>query len=173
MEIVRLLRLYNSLVLSSVKVGWRTEHPKIFSVFTWRHGGHVGVPNNSEKSLLGVWSYYYPKLERHFAIVLYTNMAVSSREWKPRIERRLAIFLGETIKEGGPEGYEDMWISFLCFVSFRLAYHSNFFQIQNIIKAIKKCFLTAIQPSLIFLFQSAGNLFQDPTLCFVQLARAQ
>ena len=55
----------------------------LFSVFTWRHGGHV--LNNRETSLLGIWFYYYAKLERHFAIVLYTNMAVSSREWKPRI----------------------------------------------------------------------------------------
>ena len=23
--------------------------PLVFSVFTWRHGGHVGVQNNSEK----------------------------------------------------------------------------------------------------------------------------
>ena len=29
--------------------------------------------------------YYYPKLKRNFAIVLYTNMAASSRDWKPRI----------------------------------------------------------------------------------------
>mgnify|MGYP006896103151 CR=1 FL=1 len=56
-----------------------------FLVFTWRHSSHVGVQNNSEKSLLGIWFYYYAKLERHFAIVLYTNMAVSSSEWKPRI----------------------------------------------------------------------------------------
>ena len=31
------------------------------------------------------WFYYYTELERHFPIVFYTNMAVSSREWKPRI----------------------------------------------------------------------------------------
>ena len=42
---------------------------------------HVGVQNNSKK-VLGIRFYYYAKLERHFAIVLYTNMA---REWKPRI----------------------------------------------------------------------------------------
>ena len=54
-------------------------------VFTQRHGGHVGVHNNSEKILLGIWFYYYATLERHFAFVLYTNMAVLSREWKPRI----------------------------------------------------------------------------------------
>ena len=53
----------------------------------WRHGGHVGVQNNSGKSLLGIWFYYYEKLERHYAIVLHTNMAVSSREWKPRIAK--------------------------------------------------------------------------------------
>ena len=51
----------------------------------WRHSGHVGVQNNSEKNLLGIWFYYYANFERHFAIVLYTNMAVSSREWKPSI----------------------------------------------------------------------------------------
>ena len=56
-----------------------------FSVFMWRHDGHVGVQNNSEKSLLGFRFFYYAKLERHFVIVLYTSMAVSSREWKPRI----------------------------------------------------------------------------------------
>ena len=39
----------------------------------------------AEKGLLGIWFYYYAKLERHFAIVLYTNVAVSSREWKPRV----------------------------------------------------------------------------------------
>ena len=58
---------------------------RLFSVFMWPHRGHIGVQNNSEKSLLGIWFYYYAKLERHFAIVLYTNKAVSSREWKPRI----------------------------------------------------------------------------------------
>ena len=50
-----------------------------FLVCTWRHGGHVGVQNNGEKSLLGIWPYYYAKLERHFAIVLYTNMSAQSR----------------------------------------------------------------------------------------------
>ena len=43
-------------------------------VLMWRHGGHIGVQNNSEKGLLGIWFYYYAKPERHFAIVLYTNM---------------------------------------------------------------------------------------------------
>ena len=33
-----------------------------------------------------IWFYYYAKLERNFAIVVYTKMAVSSSEWKPRIE---------------------------------------------------------------------------------------
>jgi len=37
---------------------------------------------------LGLWLYYYAKLERRFAIVLYTNMAVSSLEWKPRTDHR-------------------------------------------------------------------------------------
>ena len=49
----------------------------LFSVFMWRHGRHVGVQNNSEKSLLGLWFYHYAKLEQHFAIVLNTNTAVS------------------------------------------------------------------------------------------------
>ena len=40
----------------------------------WRHGGHISEQNNSEKSLLGIWFYYYAEPERHFAIVLYTNM---------------------------------------------------------------------------------------------------
>ena len=52
-----------------------TEWDYPFLVFTWRHGGHVGVQNNNEKNLLGIRFYYYEKLERHYAIVLYTNMA--------------------------------------------------------------------------------------------------
>ena len=40
------------------------------------------------KSLLGIWLYFYAKLVEPFSIVLYTNMAVSSREWKPRIAER-------------------------------------------------------------------------------------
>ena len=43
------------------------------------------MQNKGDKSLLGIRFYYYAKLERHFAIVLYTNIAVSSRERKPRI----------------------------------------------------------------------------------------
>ena len=43
------------------------------------------VQNNSEKSLLGIWFYNYAKPERNFAVVLFTNMVVSSREYKPRI----------------------------------------------------------------------------------------
>ena len=31
-------------------------------------------------------NHFYAKLERHFTIVSYTNMAFSSREWKPRID---------------------------------------------------------------------------------------
>ena len=53
---------------------------ELFSIFTWRQGGHVSVQNDSEKSLLGIWFYYYAKRERHFDSVLYTNMALSSRE---------------------------------------------------------------------------------------------
>ena len=48
------------------------EKSSAFSVFTWCH-----------VSLLGIWFNCYVK---PFAIVVYTNMAVSSREWKPRIE---------------------------------------------------------------------------------------
>ena len=33
-----------------------------------------------KKILLGILFYYYLKFERHFAIVLYTNIAVLSRE---------------------------------------------------------------------------------------------
>ena len=47
--------------------------------------GLVGVLKNNAKSLLEIWFYYYSKRERHFAIILYTNIAVASREWKPRI----------------------------------------------------------------------------------------
>ena len=61
------------------------QAPLQFSAFTWHHCSHVGVQNYSKKILLGIWFYYYAKLERHFAIVLYTNMVVSSRKWKPRI----------------------------------------------------------------------------------------
>ena len=67
----------------------------LFWVFKWRHGGHVNVQNNSAKSLLGIRFCYYDSIidyillllnhERHFAMVLFTNMAFSSREWKPRI----------------------------------------------------------------------------------------
>ena len=66
------------------------SHPCL-SVFTWRHGSHVGVQNNSEKILLGIWFYYYVKHEWHLAIVLYTNMAVSSHEWKPRMRACVEI----------------------------------------------------------------------------------
>ena len=58
----------------------------------WRHvqsndGGHVGVQNNAVKCLLGIWLYYYAKLEKFpkdlFAIVLYNKMAaVTSRAIK-------------------------------------------------------------------------------------------
>ena len=58
----------------------------LHSVLPWRHGGHVGVQNNKEKSILGILCHFYAKLERHFTIALYTNMAFSSREWKPRID---------------------------------------------------------------------------------------
>ena len=47
-----------------------TSEKGLFSVFTWRHGGHIGVENNREKSL-GTDS-----------IIMHTNMAVSSRESK-------------------------------------------------------------------------------------------
>ena len=48
---------------------------------TWSHGGHIGVHNKSEKVFLGILFYYSANLERHFAIDLYTNIAVSSREF--------------------------------------------------------------------------------------------
>jgi len=55
-------------------LGARLLEPwSLFSVFTWRHGGRVGVQNNSEKSLLGIWFCYCEKLEQHFAIVFYTT----------------------------------------------------------------------------------------------------
>ena len=71
--------LHNTTTTSTSTVWSKTTQ---FSVFTWRHGSHVGVHNNSEKNLSWIWFYYYAKRERHFAIMLYTNMAVSSREWK-------------------------------------------------------------------------------------------
>ena len=61
----------------------------LFSVFMWCHSGHVNVQNNSGDRLLGTWFYYYAKLEQHFAIVLYTNMAISSHEWKPAFSKYL------------------------------------------------------------------------------------
>ena len=54
----------------------------------------------SRKSLLGIWFYYYAKLERHFAILWYTNLAVSSREWKPRIAMKV-----HKADKGFPEGW--------------------------------------------------------------------
>ena len=60
----------------------------VLSVFTWRRGGHVRVQSNSEKGLLGIWFYDYAKLEPHFAIVLFTNMAFSPCEWKPWVRIR-------------------------------------------------------------------------------------
>ena len=39
----------------------------------------------AKKVSLGIWLCYHAKLERHFAIVLYINIVVSSRNWKPRI----------------------------------------------------------------------------------------
>ena len=71
----------------------------LFLVFTWHHGGHVSVHNNSEKSLLGIWFYYYTKHERHFAIVMCTNIAVSSREWKPRIAFYPPLYVGCFIQQ--------------------------------------------------------------------------
>ena len=67
---------------------WRSNHVdenQELGVCMWRHGGHVGVQNNAAKCLLGIWFYYYGKLVGPFSVVLYTNMAVSSRGWKPRI----------------------------------------------------------------------------------------
>ena len=62
------------------------EIPQL-EVFIWRHGGHVGVQNNAVKCLLGIWLYYYAKLEKFpkdlFAIVLSNKMAaVTSRAIK-------------------------------------------------------------------------------------------
>ena len=73
----------------------RERKMKQFLVFKWRHGGHVGVQNNNEKNILGIRFYYYAKLERHFAIVLYTNMAVLSHEWKPRISYIQSYFYNQ------------------------------------------------------------------------------
>ena len=84
----------------------------LFSVLTWRHASHVGVQKNSEKSHLGVWLYYYGKLERHFAIVLHTNIAVSSREWKPRIAQ---LSLKETLlskNKTSPDNGMICWVVF-------------------------------------------------------------
>ena len=43
---------------------------------------------------LWIWFYFYAKLERHFATVSYTNMAISSGEWKPKIRTRSIAMLG-------------------------------------------------------------------------------
>ena len=59
----------------------KMEHLTNSWFLTWSHGGHVGMHNNSEKILWGILFYYYAKFERHFAIVLYTNIAVLSREF--------------------------------------------------------------------------------------------
>ena len=53
----------NNLLLSS-EIGYFSDSSfdaSVFLVFSWRHGGHVGVQNNSEKSLLRLWFYYYAK----------------------------------------------------------------------------------------------------------------
>ena len=63
----------------------------VFLVCTWRHGGHIGVQNNGDRSLLGIWFYYYAKRERHFAIVLCTNMSASSRECNPTISSYISL----------------------------------------------------------------------------------
>ena len=68
---------------TSLTSGWFSQ---VYSRFSRDVTAAMLYKNNSEKSLLGIWFYYYAKLERHFAIVLCTNMAVSSREGKPRIE---------------------------------------------------------------------------------------
>ena len=67
----------------------------LMGVWIWRHGGHVGVQNNAVICLLRIWLYYYAKLVGPFSIVLYTNMAVSSRGWKPRIYSSLGIVVHE------------------------------------------------------------------------------
>ena len=46
---------------------------------------HVVVQNNAVKCLSGILLYYYAKLVWPFSILLYNNMAVSSRGCKPRI----------------------------------------------------------------------------------------
>ena len=75
-----------------------------------------------KKSLLGIWVYYYAKLEWHFAIVWYTNMAVSSREWKRRIKifhtctRDNVLFRSFLSKCGRKES--------MCFVSIRTRTYS-------------------------------------------------
>ena len=57
------------------------EHLTNSRFFMRSHGGHAAVHINGEKILLGILFYYYAKLERHFAIVLYTNIAVLSRDF--------------------------------------------------------------------------------------------
>ena len=43
--------------------------------FRFSRAAMFGVQKSSENSLLGICFYYYAKLERHFAVALYTNMA--------------------------------------------------------------------------------------------------
>ena len=77
-------------------------------VCIWRHGSHVGVQNTAVKCLLGVWLYYYAKLVGPFSVVLYTNMAVSSRGCKPRIgflEAILAVVACSILKLDAPWAY--------------------------------------------------------------------
>ena len=63
----------------------KSEYLTNYRFFTRSHGGHVGVQNNSKKRFLGILFYYYANLERHFALVLYTNSAVLSREFNLQV----------------------------------------------------------------------------------------
>ena len=73
--------------MSLIRDKWfqKGEYSTNSRFFVWSHGGHVGVHNNRERILLAILFYYYAKFERHFAIVLYTNIAVLSREFNLQV----------------------------------------------------------------------------------------
>ena len=52
---------------------WKRKYYSWFS----RDGGHVDVRAIATKGLSEILFYYFAKRDRHFAIVLYPNMAVS------------------------------------------------------------------------------------------------
>lgn len=88
-DVVCVFLFFLSIIFTSTRALQVTRKSASYSM-VWlatsiRHGGHVGVQDNTQRRLLGIWLYCYAKLERHFA-TLYTNVAVSSHKQKRRID---------------------------------------------------------------------------------------